>query len=768
MDLKITPLIVLRGLVIFPGTTISFDVARDKSVNALKSSMENGRTVLLCAQKNTEITNPGQDDIYAVGTYCEIKQVFQTSSDTYNISVLGIQKGEIISFEDCKDYFLVTSAPANGYVYNEQDMEIIALKRKIRTLVMNAYALNSSISSKLIRDVMNTDTLSDLINTVAGNFQFEYNELQAILEELDIKEASCRLIKLLNDEIEILKIDQQISSETKSSIDKSQREYYLREQLKTIKENLDEGDTQNDEIEEYRNKILSLELSSDSEEKLIKELSKLNRLAPSSPEAAVITMYLDTVLDLPWNIKTKETVDVKEAHRILERDHYGLAKVKERILEFFAVKELGGKTNGNIICLSGPPGVGKTSIAKSLAEALNRNYVRISLGGVKDESEIRGHRKTYLGSMPGRIISALTQAKSSNPLILLDEIDKMSSDYKGDPASAMLEVLDYEQNNEFKDNYIEIPFDLSDVLFITTANDVYSIPDPLRDRMEIIEVDGYTPDEKFEIAKRHLIPKQLKRHNLSGVVFNDDAVNLVIENYTRESGVRTLDRLIAKICRKVAMIYINENVNTNEINKESVKKLLGNEKFRSTYADNEPSVGIANGLAWTGYGGDVLNIEVSVMPGSGKTILTGNLGDVMKESATTAISYIRSNCDSFGVNPKFAEENDIHVHVPEGSVPKDGPSAGITLTTAIVSALTDRPIKPNIAMTGEITLRGKVLPIGGLKEKTLAALRYGVDTIIIPEDNKNDADELSDYVKEGLKIIPVKNYNQVANNVFVN
>ncbi len=768
MEFKILPVVALRGLVVFPNSSLHFDIGREKSINAMKTAMENDRYVLLCSQKDADVDFPNNDDINKIGTVVKVKQIVKISSDTYRVAVHGEYKAEIVSFESENQdkYFTAVCVPFSEFVYDEDDIEITALSRNLRAAVMNIYSLDKTIPTVAINEINSTKLFSELVYSICSNIEFEYNQLQLLLEEVDIKTMAINLLKLLNREIEILKVNKKIDDKTRCVLDKAQHEYYLKEQIKTIKDELGERDEYDDELETYKEKILSLNLPSDSEEKLLKELSKYSKLPPNSSEASVISVYLDTVLDLPWNISTKENVSVCDAEKILNRDHYGLDKVKERILEYFAVKEIGGTTNGNIICLVGPPGVGKTSIAKSLAEALNRNYVRISLGGVKDESEIRGHRKTYIGSMPGRIISALNQAKSNNPLILLDEIDKMSSDYKGDPASAMLEVLDYEQNFEFKDNYIEIPFDLSDVLFITTANDLYSIPSPLRDRMEIIELEGYTIEEKLNIAIKHLIPKQMAKHNLKNVKFHEDSIKKIIQEYTREAGVRTLDRLIAQILRKVAKVYVSEHKSKANITKNTVKKYLGKEKYLDITLDKKDSVGVANGLAWTGYGGDVLNIEVAVMPGTGKTVLTGNLGDVMKESATTAVSYIRSVADKYGINPDFVEKKDIHVHVPEGAVPKDGPSAGITMATAIISALTDKKVKSNIAMTGEITLRGKVLPIGGLKEKTLAALRYGVDTVIIPDENKRDIDELEPTVKENLKIITAKDYAQVAKAVF--
>ena len=767
MEFKVLPVVALRGLVVFPKMTVHFDVGREKSINAIESVMDGDRYILLCSQKDSEIDSPTVEDINVIGTVAKVTQVLKLANDNYRIAVSGEYRAEILNLKADDNYFVGTCVPFGEFFYDEEDVEITALSRSLKSTIVDLFSVNKNVPPEVVGNIVNIENFEKLLYSVCSNVNVDYKDLQTLIEEIDIKLFAVKLIKLLKKEIEIQKLNKKIGDKVKANIDKSQRDYYLREELKLIKEELGEYEDDEEDLDEYKEKILKLNLPEDSEVKLMKELSKLSKLNPTSPEASVISMYLDTVLDLPWNESTIEKLSVSEAKIILDRDHYGLDKVKERILEYFAVKQLGGVTNGNIICLAGPPGVGKTSIVKSLAEALNRNYVRISLGGVSDESEIRGHRKTYIGSMPGKIINALIQAKSNNPLILLDEIDKMGSSYKGDPAAAMLEVLDYEQNFEFKDNYIDVPFDLSDVLFITTANDVYAIPEPLRDRMEIIDVESYTSEEKLEIAKRHLIPKQLSKHNLTNVTFSDDAIVKLINAYTREAGVRTLDRTIAEICRKIAKKFVTENAKSAKVSSVTLKKYLGKEKYLDSKNDKKDAIGVANGLAWTGYGGDVLNIEVAVLPGNGKTVLTGNLGDVMKESATTAVSYIRSNCKKFGINPDFADKNDIHVHVPEGAVPKDGPSAGITLTTAIISALSNKKVKSNVAMTGEITLRGKVLPIGGLKEKTLAALRYGVDTVIIPQANKRDIDDLCQCVKEDIKFITAGDYNQVANAVFV-
>ena len=758
---KILPVLPLRGLVVFPKMVIHFDVGREKSIQAVEQAMQEEQLILLAAQKDVSEENPQPTDIYQVGTVARIKQILKLPENHVRVLAEGLYRATLDQYIEKETYFCAETTEIEEILPNQEDPAVIALVRALKNDFLEYFNSNKKMPPETISGIIGVDDPKELTDLIAANTAFEITSKQQLLSQPDVMERMQRLLVILDREMEILEIDRQINQQVRQEMDRHQRDYYLREELKVIKNELGEGEEYDDEIDQLREKVLQLRLPEASEEKLIREVVKLSRMSPQSPDASVIRTYLDTVLELPWNEASVEEIDLEKAQRILDEDHFGLEKVKERILEMFAVRQMGGDTKGSILCLVGPPGVGKTSIAKSIARALGRKYVRLSLGGVKDEAEIRGHRKTYLGSMPGRIISAIKQAGVNNPLLLLDEIDKLGNDYKGDPASAMLEVLDSEQNFEFRDHYIEIPFDLSDVLFLTTANDASQIPAPLRDRMDLIELSGYTSDEKIQIAMNHLIPKQLAKHALKNVAIEESAVARIIQEYVRESGVRSLERNIEKLCRKAAKILVEGKQKSVKISSYNLEKYLGIPRYKEETLSTRDEVGVVTGLAWTQVGGETLTVEVNVMNGTGKLQLTGSLGDVMKESAKAALSYIRANASQLGIPLDFYRKLDIHIHVPEGAIPKDGPSAGITMATAMVSALTGRTVKHNVAMTGEITLRGRVLPIGGLKEKTLAALSYGVDTVIIPEGNKKDLEEVADVVKKNIRFILARNMDTV-------
>lgn len=758
---KILPVLPLRGLVVFPKMVIHFDVGREKSIQAVEQAMQEEQLILLAAQKDVAEENPQPTDIYQVGTVARIKQILKLPENHVRVLAEGLYRATLDQYIEKETYFCAETTEIEEILPNQEDPAVIALVRALKNDFLEYFNSNKKMPPETISGIIGVDDPKELTDLIAANTAFEITSKQQLLSQPDVMERMQRLLVILDREMEILEIDRQINQQVRQEMDRHQRDYYLREELKVIKNELGEGEEYDDEIDQLREKVLQLRLPEASEEKLIREVAKLSRMSPQSPDASVIRTYLDTVLELPWNEASVEEIDLEKAQRILDEDHFGLEKVKERILEMFAVRQMGGDTKGSILCLVGPPGVGKTSIAKSIARALGRKYVRLSLGGVKDEAEIRGHRKTYLGSMPGRIISAIKQAGVNNPLLLLDEIDKLGNDYKGDPASAMLEVLDSEQNFEFRDHYIEIPFDLSDVLFLTTANDASQIPAPLRDRMDLIELSGYTSDEKIQIAMNHLIPKQLAKHALKNVAIEESAVARIIQEYVRESGVRSLERNIEKLCRKAAKILVEGKQKSVKISSYNLEKYLGIPRYKEETLSTRDEVGVVTGLAWTQVGGETLTVEVNVMNGTGKLQLTGSLGDVMKESAKAALSYIRANASQLGIPLDFYRKLDIHIHVPEGAIPKDGPSAGITMATAMVSALTGRTVKHNVAMTGEITLRGRVLPIGGLKEKTLAALSYGVDTVIIPEGNKKDLEEVADVVKKNIRFILARNMDTV-------
>lgn len=752
------PLIPLRGLTVFPNTTVNFDVGRKKSVAAVTDAVKNRNgKIILCRQINTDESNPKPDGIYTVGVLARVVQVISNGGETLRIIVDGIKKVKVTGYVDNPDFFVASYEPMKEL--HARTVEAKAYRRKCMSVVEEHYF----VGERATKDVYNI--LNETEEPVAFLYRaahlMDISDRQGFLEIDDVIDKYELLLDFLEDELEIAKVEKKINRKVRESIDKGQKEYYLREQIKAIQEEL--GDEDDDDLLLKADK---LPIPEESKKKLKKDIERNAKMPTSSPDYAISRNYFDFVFDLPWGIESEDNNDIENARKILDEDHYGLEKIKERILEFLAVRQLTDEKREPIICLVGPPGVGKTSIVKSIARALNRKYVRMSLGGIRDEAEIRGHRKTYVGAMPGRIISNIRIAGTMNPVFLLDEIDKLASDFKGDPSSALLEVLDPEQNNAFRDNYLEIPFDLSKVIFITTANNPDAIPAPLYDRMEIIEMSGYTPEEKLQIAKKHLIGKQLKAHGISEdrLSFTDDGIEKIIYSYTRESGVRGLEKEIANVMRKVAVkIVSGEAQDKIVVTKDNVKEFLGAEKYLENEKPEHSEVGAATGLAWTAVGGEILTIEVSIVSGKGEILLTGHLGDVMKESARTAISYIHAHADDYDIPERAFKDKDIHIHVPEGAIPKDGPSAGITIATAVFSALTGKGVRNDVAMTGEITLRGKVLPIGGLKEKSLAAMRAGIKKVLIPVDNMKDLDDIPESVKNGVKFIPVENVSEVFN-----
>lgn len=750
------PLIPLRGLTVFPNTTVNFDVGRKKSVAAVTDAVKNRNgKIILCRQINTDESNPQADGINTVGVLARVVQVISNGGETLRIIVDGIKKVKVTGYVDNPDFFVASYEPMKEL--HARTVEAKAYRRKCMAVVEEHYF----VGERATKDVYNI--LNETEEPVAFLYRaahlMDISDRQGFLEIDDVIDKYELLLDFLEDELEIAKVEKKINRKVRESIDKGQKEYYLREQIKAIQEEL--GDEDDDDLLLKADK---LPIPEESKKKLKKDIERNAKMPTSSPDYAISRNYFDFVFDLPWGIESEDNNDIENARKILDEDHYGLEKIKERILEFLAVRQLTDEKREPIICLVGPPGVGKTSIVKSIARALNRKYVRMSLGGIRDEAEIRGHRKTYVGAMPGRIISNIRIAGTMNPVFLLDEIDKLASDFKGDPSSALLEVLDPEQNNAFRDNYLEIPFDLSKVIFITTANNPDAIPAPLYDRMEIIEMSGYTPEEKLQIAKKHLIGKQLKAHGISEdrLSFTDDGIEKIIYSYTRESGVRGLEKEIANVMRKVAVkIVSGEAQDKIVVTKDNVKEYLGVEKYLENEKPEHSEVGAATGLAWTAVGGEILTIEVSIVSGKGEILLTGHLGDVMKESARTAISYIHAHADDYDIPERAFKDKDIHIHVPEGAIPKDGPSAGITIATAVFSALTGKGVRNDVAMTGEITLRGKVLPIGGLKEKSLAAMRAGIKKVLIPVDNMKDLDDIPESVKNGVKFIPVENVSEV-------
>lgn len=758
------PLLALRDLVIFPNMVIPLFVGREKSIKALEVAMERDRIIFLVAQKDARTDDPQKKDIYEIGTISEILQILKLPDGAIRVLVEGLTRVKIKEYLQEDPYFEVSIERINENT--ERTKETEALMRMVMDEFQKYVRMNKKIPPETLMSVSEIDNPGRLADVIAAHIYLKHEEKQNLLELEDPARRLQQLSTYLHRENEILDIEKKIQGKVKSQLEKSRREYYLYEQLKAIQKELGKTDSTYNEVEELRVKIKKAKMSKDAEDKALKELSRLEKMMPMSAEATVIRTYLDWLIALPWNFKTKEKLDIKNVEKILEEDHFGLEKPKERIIEYLAVKKniKDKKVTDPILCFVGPPGVGKTSLARSIARAMGRNFVRISLGGVRDEAEIRGHRRTYIGAMPGRIIQSLRKAKSKNPVFLMDEVDKMSSDFRGDPAAALLEVLDPEQNNTFMDHYLDTEFDLSDVMFITTANTLYDIPLPLQDRMEIIEINSYTDFEKLNIAKKFLIPKQLKQHGLTekDIEINEKATMSIIHNYTKEAGVRNLEREIKAICRKVAKAKVSETkFKKIIITEENINKFLGVPKFLDVPTKGVNGIGIATGLAWTEFGGDVLVIESSIVKGKGILILTGKLGEVMKESGQAALSYIRSRAKRLGLKEDLFSKTDIHVHVPEGAIPKDGPSAGITIATSLISAFTAKPVRKDIAMTGEITLTGRVLPIGGLKEKTLAAHRNGIKEVIIPEYNRKDYSELPDYIKKNLKFYFVKTMDEV-------
>ena len=754
------PAIALRGLVVFPNNLLHFEVGRDKSIAAVEWAVSNNSDVFLIAQKEMKVEDPNAADLCTYGVVAEIKQVMRVSDDLVRILVEGKYRAKLTQLDTDGSFLLSTvrSAPVKQAKPEEQP-EVDVLVRNVKKSFDELLALNPHIGKDVVFTITTSTDPVFLSEYIPANLLFRFEDKQAILDEGTL------LIEKMHRERRMLEIDKEIAQKVDEAMDKNQRDYYLHEQLHMISEELGEDDDTTAEAEEYRRKITALHLDEEREKKLLKEVDRLAKMQSSNQEGTVIRTYLDTCLDLPWNTFTEDDLDIAKAQRILDRDHYGLKKVKDRILEVLAVRKLAPDVKGQIICLVGPPGVGKTSIARSIAESLNRKYVRLSLGGVRDEAEIRGHRRTYIGAMPGKIITAMITAKSSNPLMLLDEIDKLAGDFRGDPAAALLEALDPEQNSTFNDHFIDMPFDLSHVLFITTANYLGAIPGPLRDRMDVIELPSYTRVEKYNIAKKHLVPKQLEACGLSGkVTFSQSALYGIIDGYTREAGVRNLERTITSVLRKCARQIASGEAETVSVTGTTLEKLLGPRIVKPDFLNRTNAIGIANGLAWTSIGGETLPIEVQVIDnGSGKITVTGSLGDVMKESAQLAITYARVHAAEYGIDPERLKKCDLHIHAPEGAVPKDGPSAGVTLTTALISCLSGIPVRGDVAMTGEITLHGNVLPIGGLREKSMAAYREGMKTVLIPKDNVSDLYEVDDEVKKNLKFLPMSNLSQVLN-----
>lgn len=763
----VMPVLALRGLTVFPDQTVHFDIGRPQSLKALEVAMKGDQHLMLVPQKDLTVDDPKPSGLYPVGTVVKVKQVLKTHGETLRVLVNGLCRARVHEMEQTEPYFsgLVEAIPEPQSVDSARNQ---ALCREANML----YGIYCELAEQSVQAVqlrmLASNHVGFIADTIAQNSGMDYQDKAKLLCQLNPIRRMEQTIRLLHREVEMLQLEAEIQEKTHASIDQNQKEYYLREQMRVIREELGEGDEQA-EFDEYREKIKAIGLPEDSEKKLLKDVERLRKQPFGSAEASVLRNYLDVVLELPWNVKTREKIDVDQVKKVLEKDHFGMEKVKERILETIAVRQMAPHMPPQILCLVGPPGVGKTSIAYSIARSLNRNMARISLGGIHDEADIRGHRKTYVGAMPGRIMAAITEAKSCNLLLLLDEIDKLGSDHRGDPSAALLEVLDAEQNKTYRDHYLEIPFDLSEVMFITTANTLDTVPRPLLDRMEVIELGSYTDEEKLMIAKNHLLPKQMAKHGIkkSQLKISDDGIREIIRCYTRESGVRNLERNIASICRKADMQLLDKDVKKISINGCNLEEYLGVRKFLPDRMPSKNEIGLVTGLAWTSVGGETLEVEVNVMEGSGKLELTGNLGDVMKESAHAALSYIRANAAQLSVAPDFYKTKDIHVHFPEGAVPKDGPSAGVTVCTAIVSALTGTPVRRDVAMTGEISLRGRVMQIGGLKEKTMAALRHGVSTVIIPQDNLRDLEEIDQTVRNSLHFVTAQTMDTVLETALV-
>ena len=757
------PMMALRGLTVFPGMLLNFDVERPMSIASLNQAMGEDQVIFLAAQKEMATDVPTPDDVYAVGTVCRIKQMMkQPGNKTIRVMVEGLVRGQVAAVTSTSPGFMAVIDPLPD-AEERSTARVEALIRHCCNLFDDYVHASGNLAPEAIINILGSTNATFVANFIAQHVYLRPEEKQELLEELRPSRRLAKLSKMLSREIEVLNLQRSLEEAAQERVNQAQQEYLLREQLKVIQSELGETDDTAQELDEYRTKIKALQLPQDSEERLLKEVNRLKKQPFGSSEASVIRNYLDVCLDLPWNVRTKETLDIRQARKILDEDHFGLEKVKDRVIEALAVRQLAPDAKGGVLCLVGPPGTGKTSIAMSIARATNRKLARISLGGVHDEAEIRGHRKTYVGAMPGRIVSGLQTAGSMNPVMVLDEIDKLGSDYRGDPSAALLEVLDAEQNSHFRDNFLEIPIDFSDIFFITTANTTQTIPRALLDRMEVIELSSYTDEEKLQIAKRHLLPKQRKKHGLrpAQLRISDDAIREIIALYTRESGVRVLERELAAICRKTAKRISLGECKSVQLRAGGVHAYLGPARYQQEKLYAQDEIGLVRGLAWTSVGGEVLDVEVGVVEGSGKLELTGNLGDVMKESARAAVTYIRSRAKMLGIDPEFYTNKDIHIHFPEGAVPKDGPSAGITICIAVISALTNTPVRRDLAMTGEITLRGRILPIGGLKEKTMAALRTGITTVIIPSENEKDLDEIDQTVRSSLNFITTDHVDKI-------
>jgi ATP-dependent Lon protease len=766
---EIMPMIPLRGLSIFPYMVLHFDIGREKSISALEKAMMMNQTVFLSAQKNPDTELPTRDDFYQIGTIAKIKQMLRLPGDTIRVLVEGVSRGRIEEFIFEVPYFKCRVTAIKEEEFEVLSPHIIALMRSVLTSFEEYLNFNPKVSQDIFPSVASIEEPGRLADVVTSHLDIKIEEKQEILEAFDVEKRLELVNTIISKEIEILQIENTITKKVKTQINKSQREYYLKEQLRVIQEELGVDEDVEDEIYEWLDQLKKLKLSPTITEKVEKEIKRLKKIQPSSAEGGVIRTYVEWILSLPWNKYSRDNKDIKKAEAILNEDHYGLGKVKERVLEYLAVIQLSKSLKGPILCLVGPPGTGKTSIAKSVARALNRNFVRMSLGGVRDEAEIRGHRRTYIGAIPGRIITAIKEAKTKNPVFLFDEVDKIGTDFRGDPASALLEVLDPEQNKEFTDHYLEVPFDLSKVMFITTANTTETIPRPLLDRMEVIEVTGYTEEDKVQIAKKYLIPKKIKEHGLKeeNLKISEAAIRAIINHYTRESGVRNLEREIANICRKAARRIAEKEKQSINVTAANLEKFLGKKRYRYDKIEGENEIGVTTGLAWTLVGGDTLSIETTVLPGSGKLVLTGQLGEVMQESAKAGISYIRSRVDTLPISADFYKECDLHIHIPEGATPKDGPSAGVTMCTSVVSALSKIPVRKDVAMTGEITLRGKVLPVGGIREKVLAAHRAGIKKVLIPRENEVDLQEIPSVVRKKMTFVLVDSIDQVLDEALV-
>ncbi len=768
-SVKAMPMIPLRGLSIFPYMVLHFDIGREKSISALEKAMMMNQLVFLSAQKDAETDLPTHDDFYKIGTIAKIKQMLKLPGDAIRVLVEGVSRGEIQEMIFEVPYFKCAVKKIQEREFDELPSKVIALMRAALGNFENYLDLNPKVSQDIFPSVASVDQPGRLADVITSHLDIKTEEKQKILEAFDPEDRLEILNEILNREIEILTIEQDINIKVRSQINKTQREYYLKEQMRAIQEELGQDEAIEDEIENWLAQLKKLKLAPKVNEKVEKEIKRLSKIQPSSAEGGVIRTYIEWILALPWNKASKGTIDIKNAEKILNEDHYGLEKVKDRILEYLAVMKLSKSMKGPILCLVGPPGVGKTSVARSIARAVNREFVRMSLGGVRDEAEIRGHRRTYIGAIPGRVMSAIKEAGTNNPVFLFDEVDKIGADFRGDPASALLEVLDPEQNKEFADHYLEVPFDLSKVMFITTANTTDTIPRPLLDRMEVIQVPGYTEEEKVKIAEKYLVPKKIKEHGLKeeNITISESTIRSIINYYTRESGVRNLEREIANLCRKVARKIVEEDATRFRVTAGNIESYLGKKRYRYDIIEGENEVGVTTGLAWTVVGGDTLFIETTLIPGTGKLVLTGQLGEVMQESAKAGVSYIRSISKELDINEDFYKENDLHIHIPEGATPKDGPSAGVTMCTAIISTLTNIPVRKDVAMTGEITLRGKVLPVGGIREKVLAAHRAGIKKVLLPADNEKDIEEIPANVRKKMEFVLIRSVKEALDHALV-